>query len=122
MTAKKSFKKQERLCHVKTIDSLFNKNKAENLTFLVYPLKVVFQRQASNTLPPKILVSVPKRRFKKAVDRNRLKTQIREAYRLSKTLLHEPSPTSIAFVYVANEPLPYAVIEQAMQKSMSKRR
>lgn len=116
-----TFKKSERLCHVKEIDGLFNRNNTAKESFLVYPLKVVYQKNKSGkNLLPQVLISVPKRRFKKAVDRNLLKRRIREAYRLNKECLSVAVPKIIGFVYVANEVLEYSQIERAMKKSLAR--
>ena len=80
--------KQERLsCH-KQIDALFGGG-SQSVT--VYPIRAVYRLSAcSGGQPPvRLLVSVPKRHFKHAVDRNRVKRQLREAYRLQKQVLHE---------------------------------
>ncbi|MBR5107395.1 MAG: ribonuclease P protein component [Bacteroidales bacterium] len=60
----------------------------------------------------RILVSVPKRFFKRAVKRNLLKRRIRESYRLQKDLL--PVPVDIAFLYQDREVLPFSDIFAAM--------
>ena len=60
----------------------------------------------------RILVSVPKRSFKRAVKRNLLKRRIRESYRLQKQLL--PVPVDVLFVYLPREVLPFADIYAAM--------
>lgn len=56
----------------------------------------------------RIVVSVPKRLFKRAVKRNLLKRRIREAYRHQKGLLS--APCDILFIYSAPEVLPYETI------------
>lgn len=74
-----------------------------------FPLRVVYKPiEKNNEYPVSILVSVPKRLFKRAVKRNRIKRQIREAYRLNKDiLLHELGHQSygmvIAFIWQDKE-------------------
>jgi ribonuclease P protein component len=82
-----TFKKEERLCSVKTIASLFDTGRSFNLqgVRVVY----LFSEEDKLPAPARILISVPKRNFKKAVDRNLIKRRIREAYRRSKDPLHE---------------------------------
>lgn len=59
-------------------------------------------------MPSRIVVSVPKRSFKRAVKRNLLKRRIRESYRRQKALLGPG--VDILFIYTAAEVLPYEVI------------
>ncbi|WP_071887771.1 ribonuclease P protein component [Rufibacter sp. DG15C] len=99
------FQREERLRSKKLIDQLFR----EGSSFNSYPLRFVVLRlpQPSVGAPVQVLVSVSKRHFKKAVDRNRLKRQIREAYRLQKHALAaalSPDTTLlIAFLYTGKE-------------------
>ena len=64
------------------------------------------ERQPADA-PVQLLVSVPKKRFHHAVDRNRVKRQIREAYRLHKDLLYQVLPDTqrllLAFVWLSDE-------------------
>lgn len=63
-----------------------------------------------------MLLSVPKKRFKHAVDRNRIKRQLREAYRHNKGLLADLMPADkavdIAFIWQASTHLPTKAVEQ----------
>jgi len=100
---KQTFKKGERLSSEKSIATLF----AEGDSFFQYPFKVVYKKEQS-TYPfsVQLLISVSKRNFKKAVDRNKIKRLIREAYRLNKHLLYEGLAESkgsilLGFIYTA---------------------
>ena len=61
----------------------------------------------------RILVSVPKRSFKRAVKRNLLKRHIRESYRLEKAIL-TGAPQDMMFVYTAREVLPFSEVRSSM--------
>ena len=67
-----------------------------------------------------ILISVPKRNFKRAVDRNLLKRRIREAYRLNKSILVDNEKLLIAYIYTAKEILAYAEIEKKLVAGLVK--
>jgi hypothetical protein len=65
--------------------------------------------------PYQLLISVPKRQFKRAVHRNRLKRLIRECYRLQKQMLPQlKQPCALALIYIGREELPYQTIYQSV--------
>ncbi|WP_044172595.1 ribonuclease P protein component [Flectobacillus major] len=119
---KKTFKKSERLSSKKIIESLFDKGSEQTKSVFLYPFRVSFLEKNTDTPStelPQILISVSKRYFKHAVDRNLIKRRTREAYRLNKQLLlqknTQPLPAYIAFVYIAKKIEDYAKIEKAMK-------
>jgi ribonuclease P protein component len=85
MSRQYTFSKEERLCSKKAIDRLFE----DGFSFFSHPFTVVWQPyQASSSLPARTGISVPKKNFKKAVDRNRIKRVTREAWRHQKKTLY----------------------------------
>ena len=90
-------------------------------TFFHYPFKVVYQNisieEEGIQAPNAIMVSVPKRNFKRAVKRNLLKRRIRESYRLNKEILAAPQGcrTNILFVYVSKDIKEFSYIEEKVK-------
>ena len=121
---RKFFPKSSRLSLKNDIDSLFDNGQS----FISYPLRIVYMSDVADT-PSKsdisILVSVPKKRIKRAVKRNRIKRLIRESFRLNKNVLTDDQSLKgkrlhIALMYVCNDVLPFADIEKAMLKTFKK--
>ena len=111
-----TFPKEEHLCRKKLIEELFGK---QGSSFGVYPLRVVWiKSEAPTTAPPQVLISVSKRTFKRAVDRNRLKRLIREAYRLNKyRLTEQPNGHQVALlgiIFTGKEKSPLALVEKKL--------
>jgi ribonuclease P protein component len=103
------FPKAEKLCERKNIDSIFESGSA----FYVHPVKVYYQISSDEKgAAVQVLISIPKRNIKKAVDRNRLKRIIRECYRLQKNMLSEKClnenvKLKLAFIYTLRKPMEY---------------
>ncbi len=118
-----TFKKSERLCSRTLMDCLFQ---GDNRTAASYPIRAIFLPvEEEMQKGVSILISVPKKRFHDAVDRNRVKRQIREAYRKNKHALIEQVNQSgkgllIAFVYVSAEIEPTEHIEKRMVRLLDK--
>lgn len=115
---KKTFKKEERLCSKSTINALFHGGSS----FVVYPFRVVYLFIPATSFDVKVIISVSKRRFKKAHDRNRIRRLMCEAYRLQKADILYPALRTnnvnlqFAIQYIAKEELPFQLIEQKMSK------
>ena len=100
----------EKLKSKTTIDALFSEGKSVSK----YPLRLVYvENTKTNAEGLKMGVSVSKKYFKKAVDRNYFKRILRETYRLNKAILLENNEKNYAFMffYQTKERLSYAEIE-----------
>lgn len=81
------FTKNERITAKKIIDRLY---KEPTGSFFAYPIKLTYLSDAnSSNTTSQVLITVPKRNFKKAHDRNRVKRQLREIYRKNKSILYD---------------------------------
>ena len=99
-----TLKKDDKLKSRKTIEQLFKEGKS----FSNFPFRVLwkFNETAASSLQTGFAVS--SKHFKKAVDRNRIKRLMREAYRLQKTDLHnqlkqQQKSIAVFFIYVGKE-------------------
>ncbi len=85
-----------------------------------YPLHIKWLKtELKEKVKAQIAFSVPKRMFKKAVDRNKLKRRMRESYRKNKTLL-EAESLAILMVYTGKKQESYEVIEKSLKSGMLK--
>jgi ribonuclease P protein component len=104
MTPRFTFEKKERLSHRKQIDRLFNEGDQFNL----YPYKIFFQvNETPEDAPAQILIAIPKKKFRHAVDRNRIRRVTREAYRLHRhiltdSLITKSTKLQIGIVYIGS--------------------
>ncbi len=115
--------KTERLCSKLLIDKMFVGGTSRS--FSVFPLRVVFVEVEKQAAPASILISVPKKRFKRAVKRNYVKRQIREGYRLNKHPLFEALQAkeyslAISFIYLSDQFVTTQEIEAKIKTLLSR--
>ena len=103
--ADETLSKNERLCGLTAVGNLFEHGKGLSVGCLRVKYLV---RAGSPEEPARIVVSVPKRSFKRAVKRNLLKRRIRESYRRQKSIL--PAGVDVLFIYTLSTVLPYEAV------------
>ena len=128
-------RKEERLCSKKLIDTLFGTGGSHAMT--AFPLKAVYRlidnkietsvsKEAIVESNVQVLVSVPKKHFKRAVKRNRVKRQVREAYRKHKSFVtlrvneQTDKQLLIAFIWLSNELIDSVTIEQRVSNLLQR--
>lgn len=128
MSEQKTFTlpKQERLCSRTLIEQLFlghSQHKKE------WPVRVVYQvvkRKDEDDAQAEVLMSVSKRYFKSAVKRNLVKRQLRESYRLHKSILtdvlalHPDTKILIAFIWLSGQTYDSVKVEKAVKAALEK--
>jgi len=114
-----TFSKQERLCSRKDIEQLLQHNNV----YFAYPFKCFWSISSQQEeLYHRMVIAVPKHTIKRAVDRNRIKRLVREAYRLNKNILYKDKTSQkvdMLFVCVCKEPPLYTIVTQGMKKILS---
>ena len=116
-----TFRKEERISSKKEIDFLFE----NGTSFISYPFRIVFcPKETREGSRFSILISVSKRKFKRAVDRNRVKRLFRESYRLNKAILEDIGDEKctgldIGFLFVGHSMPDYKHVETAVIKALS---
>lgn len=115
-----TFTKSERLCSRVIIDDVFETGKA-----IVGPsFKLIWKKAESfQEEPVQILITVPKRNFKKAVDRNKIKRRIREIYRKNKTVLYsriEAQTYYLMLIYTGKSIIEYKEAEEKIIKLLER--
>lgn len=122
VTKQFSFKKEERLCSRTVTQALF----ANGKSFVKYPFRVVYLKtNEAGSYPAQTLISVSKKRHKRANKRNLLKRRIREAYRLNKHLIYplleqQNQTIAIALIYLSKDVMTFSEIEKGMIKVFEK--
>ena len=122
--ASPTFSKRERIVSRKLIERLFSKGSSHSTS--VFPVRIVYieKKREEGEEPVQILVSVSKRHFKRAVKRNRVKRQIREAYRHHKQILADKVPQdialAIAFIWLADKLHNSQQVERSVKRLLEK--
>ncbi len=114
-----NFNRAEHLKSKKNIDLLFAKGKGISSN----PIRIVYYYEENERILPQVMFSVSKKNFKKAVDRNRIKRQMREIYRLNRDRLFLPDRKNsflLAFIFTAKEKIPYNILEKKLNLALER--
>ena len=110
--------KQERLKSKKLIEKLYS----EGDSVKIFPLRMMYvQTVHTSEFPCQVGVSVAKRNYKLAVDRNRLKRLMRETYRLQKQIVYNNLDKPYVFMisYIGSEEIKYEDLYLKMEKLLT---
>ncbi|MFY9242524.1 MAG: ribonuclease P protein component [Polaribacter sp.] len=113
-----TLRKQERLKSRKLIEKLYK----DGTSLKVFPLRMMYlQTEHTSNFPAQMGVSVAKRNFKRAVDRNRIKRLLRETYRLQKEIVYNnlEEPHIFMISYLGKEEKTYEELSSKMNKLLN---
>lgn len=113
--------KYEKLCSRTAINNIFQSGKS----VICYPLRAAYSINEKEETPVQFLITIPKKKIRKAVNRVLLRRRVREAYRLNKKSFvsyfkEKDISLKIAFIYLSDEINDYATIESKVQALMKK--
>jgi ribonuclease P protein component len=118
-----TFSKHERLNSLKEIDQLFKEGKSVTQS----PVRLIWiEANTSEMSMPavRVMFAVPKRKFPRAVDRNRIRRLLRESYRLEKNRLFEKIGSDIAYnlaiVFTGSEIPDYITIQKVLIQALER--
>lgn len=119
-----SLKKKERVTGRILVETLFKGGGSRSMSY--YPLRVVYRLTPYDETPARIMVSVPKRCLRHAVNRNRVKRQVRECYRLNKHLLEHrlqeiaDQTLAMAFIWQADNMMSTHDVDMRMRSLLTR--
>jgi len=136
MNDRLTLRKAEKLRHKQFIDPLFTSGKKGYDFPLRLNWRIVTHEEAGKIFsdglpkgiaPVQMMITVPKKKRRHAVDRVLMRRRIREAYRLNRNFLFpliaehpEIRTVSLSFIYIHNDNLPYQAIEPKMKRLLAK--
>lgn len=111
--------KSEKLCSRTAVETLF----AQGKSVKAYPLRAVYvvKPASGRPSPVQFLITIPKKRFRHAVDRVLMRRRVREAFRLNRRLMLYPAlmgaqvEVDVAFIYMSSDKADYRQVEEKMQ-------
>ena len=114
------FTQKERLTSKKMIEELFERGSS----FSLHPFRVLYLANPKPASSHQVMISVPRKNFKRAVQRNLIKRRIREAYRLNKSAIgmgdKATIPYLLAYIYISKEVLSYGKISEKLKSSLER--
>lgn len=109
------FGKSEHLCSRSDVEELWNSGER----FTVYPFRVVYRDRSGSGLGARVMIVARKKLYRHAVDRNRWRRLIREAYRRQKSVL-EGKDVDVAITLIGADILPYEKVYEKVGKIVAK--
>jgi ribonuclease P protein component len=115
------FSKQERLCKRNDFQVLLT----EGQSVYVYPFRCVYLWKESSAFLVRIAVAASKKKFKRSVDRNKIKRLVREGYRLEKQLLYQQykekyQNLDLLIIYTETKIFPFSVFRRSISNLINK--
>jgi len=116
-----TFSKRERLCGRDDFQKLFSEGKS----FYCYPFKCVYLWKEAERFSARVAVAVSKKKFKHAVDRNKIKRLIRESYRLEKGILYQkyndiPQSIDMLIIYTETKICSFSLTQKKLIELINK--